>query len=137
MKTTLYLRIFIVLVTMTAIACSESDIAPTNKGGSTQFQPSEFYTNVATWTPIGGGTFIGLVSTQPYIDLSTVAVFVVSRGERIPIDRQPDASKMLEDQAMFDGYFYASIHNDVLQLNYVGKTAASKPPFPLEVILEY
>ena len=80
---------------------------------------------------------MGLVSTQPYIDLSTVSVFIVSQGKRITVERQPDASKMLEDQAMFDGYFFASVQNDALMLNYVGKSVASKPPFPLEVILAY
>ena len=137
MKTASYLRIFIVLATMIVIACSEPDVAPTTKGGGQQIQTNQYYTNVTTWTTVGRGTFIGLVSTQPYIDLSKASVFIVSQGQRITVERQPDASKMLEDRAMFDGYFYASVQSDALMLNYIGNTVASKPPFPLEVILAY
>ena len=118
-------------------ACSEPDVAPPGNGGGQTFQPNEYYTNVAAWNPVGAGTFMGLVSTTSYINLSRAAVFIVHHGQRIPIERQPDATKMQKDQAMFDGYFFASVQNDVLTLNYVGNNAASKPPFPLEVILAY
>jgi hypothetical protein len=135
MKTTLHFRIFIVTVMMIAISCSEPEIAPTGpKKGLPPVPTNEYYTSVTTWTAAGDGTFIGLVSTMLPIDLSKAAVFAVVHGQRISMTGQSKASNLPD---MIDGYISASVQNNVLLLNFAGKTAESKPPFPLEVILVY
>ena len=137
MKTTSYLRIFIASLAMTAIACSDPIEDPL-KGGGTNVQSSqtEYYTSVTTWVQGTDGRFTGLVTQTPATNLATADVFVVRDGKRIRVDRwetanEPDANYISGE------YFWATIRNNVLLLNYIGKTTASPPPFPLEVIIVY
>jgi hypothetical protein len=134
MKTTSYIRIFIVIVTMSVIACSEPEIAPSVTKKPQPLPANEYYTSVTTWTPAGDGSFIGLVSTMRPFDLSKAAVFVVAQGQRISMNGQSKASNLPD---LIDGYMSASVQNNVLLLNFVGRTEASRPPFPLEVIFVY
>lgn len=144
MKTTSYLRIFIVLSTMMVVACSDPMIEPTvprnpRKGTQTAqiATPVEFHTSVTTWTLGEDGTFIGLVTQTPVTDLATVDVFIVKDGKRIAIDRELDESKENSSQVLYGEYYWASHRNNVLLLNYIGKIPGSVPPFPLQVIIVY
>ena len=132
MKTASYLRILIALVTMIAIACSEPNIRPS--GGSSR---SEYHTSVTSWVRNDGGNLMGLVTETPDTDLSTVDVFVVKQGQRISVHNQFDHYSMLAAHDTYGEYFWASYRNSVLMLNYIGKTAESEPPYPLEVIIVY
>ena len=141
MKTESYLRIFIALVTMTAIACSDPmdepqrpvqpkhSVFPTNHG--------EYHSNVTTWVRLNDGGFMGLVSQTPYTDLSTADVFVVENGKRILVHGQLDPTSVPESQPAHGGFFSATYRNNMLFLNYTGMTTASSPPFPLDVIIVY
>ena len=138
MKTTSYLRIFIASVTMTAIACSDPidvDTGPGPSPGPTDH--GEYHTSVMTWVRNDGGNLIGLVTETPDTDLSTVDVFVVKQGQRISVHNQFDHYSMLAAHDTYGEYFWASSRNSVLMLNYIGKTADSEPPYPLEVIIVY
>jgi hypothetical protein len=142
MKTTLYLRIFVVIVTMTAIACSETEVTPTpgrpTGGNPIQSSHFEYHTSVTTWAQGDDGKYIGLVTQTPVnTDLSKVNVFVVKDGKRISIDRELDATSVITSHNLYGEYYWASYQNNVLLLNYIGMTAASTPPFPLEVIIVY
>jgi len=140
MKTASYLRIFIASLTMTAISWSDPIDESTNPpGGGLNVQTShgEYHTGVMTWVRNDGGNLIGLVTETPDTDLSTVDVFVVKQGQRISVHNQFDHYSMLAAHDTYGEYFWASSRNSVLMLNYIGKTADSEPPYPLEVIIVY
>jgi len=143
MKTASYLRISVALLTMTALACSDpieetTTILPPPTGGGINVQTShgEYHTSVTTWTHEYGGKFVGLV-TQTAGDLSTADVVVLKNGERISLDREFDATNVERSFNIYGEYIWASYRNNVLLLNYMGKTEASIPPFPLDVIIIY
>ena len=133
MKTASYLRIFIATATMTAFACSDP-MEPIIGQIPTH---GEYHTGVSTWVRNDDGKFMGLVTQTPDTDLSTVAVLVVKDGKRISIHQQYDEYSKLSALATHGEYFWASYRNSVLLLNYIGKTAESEPPYPLDVIIKY
>ena len=141
MKTTLYFRILVALVAMSAIACDPDPIEPlitTTPNPPAQPSYSEYQTSVTTWVKGDDGRFMGLVTqTPPDTDLSTVTVFVVRNGKRMSVEKELDATSVMESQAMYGEYFWFSHKNNVLLLNYIGQTVESPPPFPLDVIIVY
>jgi len=139
MKTTSHLRMFIVVTIMTAAACSEQEIVPKTKVPVTsgnQSSDREYHTSVTTWNG-EGGSFVGLVSQVPNLDLTKVGITVVGNGITTGIDPYFDASRLTWAQAANEGYICASTRNNILLLNYIGATPASLPPFPLDVIIVY
>ncbi len=141
MKTTSYLRIFVTSLTMIAFACSdpmeESQVQPPVGGNAIQTDHGEFHTSVTTWVRGDGGRFMGLVSQMPNTDLSNVDVYIVKEGKRIWVYGQLTSSSPYETDDTQGEFFTAFIRGNVLMLSYAGKTAASTPPFPLEVIVVY
>ena len=141
MKTAPYLRISVASLTTKAIACSDPNEPviphPTPYPGSNiPTDHGEYHTSVTTWTHECYGKFVGLL-TQTAGDLSTADVFVLKNGERIPVDREFDATSGQASFSTYGEYIWASYRNDVLLLNYIGMTEVSTPPFPLDVIIVY
>lgn len=140
MKTTSHMRMFVVVAMMTAIACSEPEVVPTTKtGGSThsQSQTTEFRTSVTTWTKSGGNTYVGLVSQIPKADYTEMTISVVANGKGIRVDTFLDVTRLEQFKNSNDGYYWATVQNNVLLLNYVGQSPTSLPPFPLDVIIVF
>jgi hypothetical protein len=141
MKTTSRFRMYIVAALMTASACSEQEVVPTNKtktGGtsSSQISNREFHTTVTTWSRPDGSNYVGLVQVVPEFDLSKSRITAVANGKTIKVDTFLDVTKLSNTGSSGD-YFWASVQNNILLLNYVGATPASLPPFPLDVIIVY
>ena len=140
MKTTSHLHMYIIAALMTASACSEPEVVPTNKtnGGtsSSQISNREFRTTVTTWSQPGGGNYVGLVQAVPQFDLSKARITAIGNGKTIKVDTFLDVTKLSNTGSNAD-YFWASVQNNILLLNYVGATPASLPPFPLDVIIVY
>jgi len=80
---------------------------------------------------------MGLVSQMPDTDLSNVDVYVLKDGKRIWVYGQLTSSSVDETDDTQGDFFTATIKGNVLMLSYAGNTAASTPPFPLEVIIVY
>ena len=140
MKTTSQLRMYIVAAMMTAAACSEPEVLPITKPPVTpgnQSSTSEFHTSVTTWSKGYTGTFVGLVSAVPNLDLLKATISVVGNGKKTRIDPFFDSSKMTLALDANEGYIWASVQNNILLMNYVGPTTTSVPPFPLDVIIVY
>jgi len=132
---------FILIVMMTATACSEPEIVPTTKikhvsTSSTQTSNHEFHSTVVTWTRPDGRNYVGPVQSTPEFDLSKSKITVVGNGITIRVDTFLDVTKLSNTGSNAD-YFWASIQNNILILNYVGATTTSVPPFPLDVIIVY
>ena len=138
MKTTSHLRMFIIVAMMTASACSDPEIAPKTKpGGTTGNQLQEFHTWVTTWSEANGNNFVGLVSAVPNLDMSNAKVSIVLDGITTRVGTYFDVTRLTSGFYSSEGYFWANAENNILLLNYVGQSPTSKPPFPLEVIIEY
>lgn len=142
MKTTSHLRIFVVVVTMTAFACTEPDVVPTQTqktttGNNNYVPPSEYHSTVTTWQKVQEGYYNGIITQTPVTDLSKATLYWVRNGERVLIDTDQDVSKLEMYQASFDGYMWASVRGNILLINFVAKTPNSRPPFPLDVIIVY
>ena len=138
MKTTSHIRMFIVATMMTAAACSDPEIAPAT-GPHTppgNISNREFHTTVTTWSQPGGGNSVGLVQAVPQIDLSKARITAVGNGKTIKVDTFLDVTKLSNTGSNAD-YFWASVQNNILLLNFVGQTPTSLPPFPLDVIIVY
>ena len=140
MKTASYLRISVALVTIAVIACCDPVEEPTvnrSKGNQNQINHGEYHTTVTTWTHGDDGNYVGLVTQTPVTDLSKVDVFFVKNFRRIPVDKQFDIMRLQSTHNANEEYFWFSYENNVMLLNYIGLTAASTPPYPLEVIIVY
>ena len=131
---------FIVIAMMTATACSEEEVVPTT-APRTPSNPSstrEYHTAVTTWSKADvGSNYVGLVSAVPNIDLSKATISVVGNGKTTRIDPYFDSSKLTLAIDANEGYIWASFQNNILLMNYVGPTATSVPPYPLDVIIAY
>src|SRR5688572_13244622 len=96
MKTTSHLRMFIVVATMTATACSDPEIVPgpiTHGTFVNNISNREFRTTVTTWSR-PDGSYIGLVSSIPEFDLSKSTITVVGNGKTIRVDTFLDVSRL-------------------------------------------
>jgi ABC-type glycerol-3-phosphate transport system substrate-binding protein len=139
MKTTPHLRMYIIAALMTASACSEPEVVPTNKTGGTsssQISNREFHTTVTTWSRPDGSNYVGLVQSVPAFDLSKSRITAVGNGKNIKVDTFLDETKLTNTGSNED-YFWASVQNNILLLHYVGATPTSLPPFPLDVTIVY
>ena len=126
MKTTSHIRMFIVVAMMTAAACSEPEVLPITKapvGPGNQSPNNEFHTSVTTWNRGYSGSFVGIVSAVPNLDLSKATISVVGNGKKTRIDPYFDSSKFTLAIDSNEGYIWASFQNNILLLNYVGPTA--------------
>ena len=130
---------FIVAMMMTATACSDPEIAP-GTGSTTppgNISNREFHATVTTWSQPGGGSnYVGLVQAVPQFDLSTARITAVGNGQTIKVDTFLDVTKLSNTGSKAD-YYWASVQNNILLLNFVGQTPTSLPPFPLDVIIVY
>jgi hypothetical protein len=91
---------------------------------------------VITWTRPDGRNYVGPVQGAPEFDLSKSKITAVGNGETIKVDTFLDVTKISSTGSSGD-YFWASVQDNILFLNYVGATPASLPPFPLDVIIVY
>jgi hypothetical protein len=140
MKATSYLHFIIAAAVMMATACSDPEIVPAVKPvgtSSNQIQTREFHTAVTTWSQPDGGNFVGLVSNAPNFDLSKARISVVEGGKKVAVDGDLNISRLTWLHSRNEGYFWATIKNNILLLNYAGSSSTSTPPFPLEVIIVY
>jgi len=140
MKATSSLRFIITVAVMMATACSDPEIVPAVKPvgtSSNQIPNREFHTAVTTWSQPDGSNFVGLVSNAPSFDLSKARISVVENGKKIAVDGELNISRLTWLHSRNEGYFWATIKNNILLLNYAGSTSTSRPPFPLEVIIVY
>jgi len=130
----------IVATTITAVACTDPEIVPTTKKASTSptlASNREFHTAVTTWSRAEGSNFVGLVSTTPQADLSKAKISVFGNGKGTTVDNYLDVTRLTMYHNRNEGYYWASIQNNILLLNFVGQTPTSLPPFPLDVIIVY
>ena len=127
MKTTSHLRIFVVVATITAIACTEPDVFTKQPPTGTNYVPlKEFHTSVTTWQKGENGNYNGIISQTPVTDLTKVQLFWLRNGQRLEINGYHD-----------DVYISATVRQNIFLVNYIAKTPNSAPPFPFEVIIVY
>ena len=129
---------FFVVTMITATACTEPEIGPGSgtNGGHGNFSNRQYLTTVTTWTRPDGGNYVGLVQSVPQFDLSKAQITAVANGKTIKVDTYVNMAK-LSNTGSNEDYFWASVQNNILLLNYVGSTPTSLPPFPLDVIIVY
>jgi len=140
MKTPSHFRMFIVVATMTATACSDPEIVPgptTHATSGNNISNREFRTTVTTWSRPDGSNYVGLVSSIPEFDLSKATITVVGNGKTIRVDTFLDVSRLTMVHGFNENYFWATTQNNIMILNFVGQTPTSLPPFPLDVIIVY
>lgn len=134
---------FVVVATMTALACTEPDVftqPPPPPGGNHQSSTQEFHSSVTTWQRTQNGSltfFDGIISQTPVTDLTKAQLFWIRNGQRIAIETLMDVAPSQMYQQMYDGFIWASVRNNIFTVNYIAKTPNSTPPFPFEVIIVY
>jgi ABC-type glycerol-3-phosphate transport system substrate-binding protein len=136
MKTTSHIRMFIVIAMMTASACSEPEIVPSTgtQGTTGNISNRQYHTTVTTWTRPDGHNYVGLVQAVPQFDITKAQITAVANGKTIKVDTYVNMTKLSGSN---EDYYWASVQNNILLLNYVGATPTSLPPFPLDVIIVY
>jgi len=141
MKTSFYQRMFIVVATVSAIACTEPDIfdngrqiQPGPQGNSAK-QTGVYRTSVTTWMYKENNYYIGLVAHVP-TNFWEGKVTVVEDGNRISVDTYFDADNMPTFPTTYGNYYWATRQNNLMMLHYVGPRT-SPPPFNLEVVITF
>ena len=134
---------FIVAAMMTVAACSEPEVVPkaTKPAGTShnQIGTRVFHTEVTTWDRPDGSPYVGVVSTIPDFDLWDSRITVIGNNMTANVDNYLDVAKLtyITYYGSMEGYFWASIENNILLLHFVGPTPDSTPPFPLTVKIVY
>lgn len=163
MKTSYYLRMFTIVATVSAFACSDNDPVPvpipipitdsnkvpTGNSGAyesgpagylatsvSQYQNQEFHTWVTTWTSAENNTYVGLVAQVPMYCYSTQRISVISNGHTTLVDLFGPWT-MPKIDSLQDDYIWATLQSNVMLLHFKGISPQSVPPFPLEVFIPY